>query len=347
MKAVVLASPGEVILQELSSPKPGVDEMLIRTGAATICTSDLHDIRYNPFNIQLPVTLGHEGAGTVVQLGSEVRGFQVGDRVATHPVHPCGRCRLCQQGLGHLCLEMGHFGINMPGTFAEYYLVRQDRARLLPDQVDFAVAALVEPVSVCLEALAQARLSPGQNLLILGDGPFGILMSRLASRLPLTEVVIAGFFDSRLAYARGARRINTSQLSEPVQALCAPLAGEGYDSVILAVSSAKAFADGMNCLRPRGRMVVFSALPGETPVDLLWLHLKELEVVGACSDQDRYDEAVQLLPDPDLALDELITQRFLLSSYLQALEQAETGKDQTMKVAIQFTPAQTTRERKT
>src|SRR5690606_9956854 len=105
----------------------------VRTAAATICTSDLQDIAHNPFGAALPLTMGHEGAGTVVAAGESVTGFAPGDRVATHPVHPCGQCDACHGGAAHLCRNMGHFGLNMPGTFAEYYLVRQDRARRLPD----------------------------------------------------------------------------------------------------------------------------------------------------------------------------------------------------------------------
>ncbi len=204
MKAILLKSTNELELVDQDVPKIAPDELLIQTRAATICTSDLNDIHFNPFGIELPVVLGHEGAGVVAQVGQEVTGFRPGDPVATHPVHPCGECSMCRQGFPHLCLKMGHFGFNLPGTFAEYYVVRQDRCRRLAGTVDFAAAALAEPVCVCLEALAQARLAPGANLLVLGDGPFGNSMTRLASRFEPAKVVIAGYFNSRLAFARGA-----------------------------------------------------------------------------------------------------------------------------------------------
>jgi len=250
-------------------------------------------------------------------------------------VHPCYQCSACRRGLTHLCRNMGHFGINLPGVFAEYYLVRQDRARLIPPGLDFAVAALAEPVAVCLEALAQADLSPGKSLLILGDGPFGVLMARLASRLSLANVTIAGLLDFRLSHAP-AFRVNLSTIENPVQILLDANQGEGYHAAILAVGSSRALADGLCCLLPRGRMVVFSAIPGETPVDLFSLHLQELEMVGACSDKDFFDEAVTSLGDPSLALGELVTHRFHLLDYRQALVQAEFGKDRALKVAFEF-----------
>ncbi|MBN1580693.1 MAG: alcohol dehydrogenase catalytic domain-containing protein, partial [Anaerolineae bacterium] len=126
MKALQFQAIGQVNLVEIDLPRIGEDELLIKTGATTICTSDLNDIRENPFGIELPVVLGHEGAGTVVAVGNRVSSFRVGDRVAAHPVHPCGQCHNCRRGWGHLCASMAHFGLNRPGTFAQYFPVRAD-----------------------------------------------------------------------------------------------------------------------------------------------------------------------------------------------------------------------------
>lgn len=336
MKALMLGDIDLLELVDISSPDFSPDELLVCTGASTICTSDIHDIHQNPFGIQLPVVLGHEGAGTVVAAGKAVEGFKPGDRVATHPVHPCKCCEMCVGGLGHLCLQMSHFGFNMPGTMAEFYRVRQDRARLIPETVSFRVAALAEPVSVCLEALEQARLLDGSNLLIIGDGPFGVLMARLAVRLPLDRVVIAGQIEFRLSFAPENSRLNVSNIPDPVCAMLEQINGLGYDAVILAVSSQRAFREGMQCLKPRGRMVVFSALAGETQVDLLTVHLKEQEIIGACSDKDLFDRAVTLLSDPSLKLHELVTHHFRLEQYRRAFELAEHGKHEAMKVAFKF-----------
>lgn len=336
MKAVALKTIGQVELIEIPVPAITEDQLLIKTGAATICTSDLADIRSNPFGIQLPVVLGHEGAGTVVAVGRAVQGFKVGDRVATHPVHPCGVCPACRDGMRHLCLNMGHFGINLPGVMAEYYGVRHDCAHLIPDEMDYPLASLAEPVSVCLEALAQARLKTGSTLLIVGDGPFGVLMARLAATCDLSQVVIAGWQDFRLAFAGPAQKINTQKLADPVRELKSLVGGAGYDAAILAVGTAQAFKECFQCLKPKGRLVVFSSLPGETPVDLFWLHIKELEIVGACNDQDRFGEAVHLLANPALGISELITHRLPLAEYRHALHLAENGHTAALKVSFVF-----------
>lgn len=336
MKALQFQAIQQVALINTDPPTIGDDELLIKTGAAVICTSDLNDLRENAFGIQLPAIMGHEGAGTVVAVGAQVSDFEVGDRVTTHPVHPCGQCVNCCNDMGHLCLDMGHFALNRPGVFAEYFPVRADRARRIPVTMPFTVAALAEPVSVCLEALNQANLSPGGKLLIIGDGPFGVLIARLAQALPLKKVVIAGRHDFRLGFATGAVRINEKKIDDPMARLRAEAGESGYDAVIQAVGAAQAVHQGLALLRPKGRLVVFSAVPGETPIDLFDLHVRELEIVGACNDQDLLDDAVASLSDPALALGELVTHELPLEAYQLALDLAATGREEAMKVAFVF-----------
>lgn len=337
MKAVTLQALNHVVLSDVEPPSPAADQLLVRTAATTICTSDLQDIAHNSFGAVLPVTMGHEGAGTVVAVGEAVTGFAPGDRVAAHPVHPCGECDACTGGAAHLCINMGHFGLNMPGTFAEYFVVRQDRARLIPDHVPFDVAALFEPICVCLQALAQARLRPGDQLLILGDGPFGLIMARLAEQWiadkTLGSVVIAGHRDFRLAHAGGARRVNTTGSADLAQTLLAAQDGAGYDAIIMATARASVNAL-LGCLRRKGRLVLFSALPGDTPVDLFSVHVKELEVIGACNDEDRLDDALAYLSEHSAALADLVTHHLPLERYQDALDLAAHAHDRAIKVAM-------------
>lgn len=336
MKALQFTAINQLDLVDIEPPVPTANQVLIRTGAATICTSDLHDLRGNPFAIQLPVILGHEGAGTIVAIGDEVTGLQVGDRVAAHPVHPCGTCETCQHGRGHLCPNLDHFGLTMPGTFADYFVARADRVEPLPDGVPFTTAALAEPVCVCLEALHQTGLVSGQSLLIIGDGLFGVMMARLAPRVATDRVTIGGRHASRLAFAGSARTVPTERGSDPRNALRTANDGHGYDAIILAVADPAAVNLALDLLRPQGRLVVFAPLPGDTPVNLFDLLLRELEIVGAVNDQNRLADAIAALNDPALGLADLITHRFTLDDYQAAFETAEHDRDRAMKVAFTF-----------
>lgn len=335
MSAVMLRALHNVALVETALPSIGDDEMLIQMQATTICTSDLHDIAANPYGSPLPLSLGHEGAGRVAALGAKVTGFAVGDHVVTHPVHPCGECRACRTGTAHLCMNLRHFGLNMPGTFADYYVVRADRARHLPEHVSFPVAALFEPICVCLQAIAQTRLPADEPLLILGDGPFGLLMARLAHAQGIAPVVVAGHQDFRLAHAgAGVITVNTVGMADPTDALLDVIDDEEYGAIILATDAKHAIPTALACLRRKRRLVIFASLLGDTPIDLMRVQAKELEIVGACNDEDLLEEALAYLTREATSLAELVTHCLPLDAYAEAIELAAQGQDRAIKVAL-------------
>ena len=335
MKALMLKGIGQLDLVETAIPTMAPEQVLIRMRAATICTSDIVDIDRNALDLELPLVIGHEGAGEIVAVGSAVKAdLRVGQQVATHPVHPCYHCEVCAAGNAHLCPNMRHFGLNMPGTFAQYYVAREDRVRVVADDLDPAQVSLAEPLAVCLEALEQANLQPESSLLIMGDGPFGIIMARLALGRGMRHVMVAGWSEFRLGFASGAQTVNTSQSSDAAALLVAQNGGKPFDAVILAVASQQALNDALRCLRRKGRLVIFSSMHGPVTVDLISVHMHELEIVGACNDKDLFDLAVGLLAQPHWG--ELVTQRFPLTEYIQAFALARSGKDQALKVALDF-----------
>ena len=243
--------------------------------------------------------------------------------MAVHPVVPCGGCAECGRGLGHLCARLGHLGHDRDGAFAEYFLQRADRVRRLPEQVPATVGALLEPVAVCLQGIARAGAVHGREVLVAGDGPFGNILARLARRSGASRVVVAGRQPFRLARIPGVETVKS-----------APKAS--VDIAILAVSSAEAAAACLAALRPRGRAVIFSALPDAVALDLMSLHLRELEIVGACNDEERLDDALSCLCDPALALQEIVTHALPFAQWPEALALARDGHDRALKVALTF-----------
>jgi 2-desacetyl-2-hydroxyethyl bacteriochlorophyllide A dehydrogenase len=323
MQALQMVGLDELVMTELPVPTPGPRELLIRTLAVTICTSDLHDLARNPFNIKLPRVLGHEPAGIVVACGNEVREFASGMRVAVHPVVPCGECAECRKGFSHLCTRMGHLGYDRDGAYAEYFLQRADRVRRLPESVPATVGVLLEPVAVCLQAISRAGDVRGREVLIVGDGPFGNIIARLAARAGADRVVVVGREPFRLRKIRDAEAV----MSPPIGCM---------DVAVLAVTAPEAVATCLQALRPRGRLVVFSALPGPMTLDLTSLHIREMEIVGSCNDEERIDEALLCLEDPVLALHELITHALPFSQWAEAFALARHGHDRALKVALTF-----------
>ncbi|MBL9136617.1 MAG: alcohol dehydrogenase catalytic domain-containing protein [Verrucomicrobiales bacterium] len=327
MSALQMRGLESLVVTRLPIPSPSPHDVLIRTAAATICTSDLHDLARNPFGISLPRVLGHEAAGVVVQCGAEVHALPPGTRVGVHPVVPCGDCEECRRGLGHLCSRMGHLGLDRDGAFAEFFVQRADRVRALPPEVPDALGALLEPVCVCLQAVARAGDVRGRDVLVAGDGPFGNLIARLAARAGAQSVRVVGRESFRLARLRHATPTTTA-------------APRSADVAILAVSSAAAAAECLTALRPRGRLVIFSALADATPLELFPVHVRELEIVGACNDEDRLDEALSCLRDSTLVLAELITHQLPFEQWQEAFHLARHGHDRALKVALTFPVAQ-------
>ncbi len=336
MKALVLHNVNDLRLEEVPTPVPKADEVLIRTRAATICTSDLIDIARNPFGIQMPIVIGHEGAGVVEAVGGAVRGFKSGDAVTAHPVIPCGQCAACRRGLGHLCDRMDHLGVYRNGVFAEYFTIRADRVRMKPDRLSFAQSTLMEPVCVCMEALDRANVREGGNVLVIGDGPFGVIISKLCFARNPKRVVFVGRHDYRLSQVPGAIAINEKLTENVVDDILRATDGEGVDSAILAVGSARAMDICVESLRARGTLAVFSALDGKTPIDLFKLHVKELQINGSCNDQDCLDAALSALCDERLNLGALITHELPLERFEEAINLARNGKDSALKVSMIF-----------
>jgi 2-desacetyl-2-hydroxyethyl bacteriochlorophyllide A dehydrogenase len=323
MKALQLQGINQLVLTERPLPAPKENEVLIKTSATTICTSDLHDIKANPFGIKLPIVLGHEGAGVIVQCGTAVKGLSPGMPVAAHPVVPCGVCAECQRNFGHLCLNMGHLGFDRDGTFAEYFVQRADRLQQLPATISFPLGALLEPVANCLQAISRAGDIKDRTVLIVGDGPFGNIIARLAVKAGAARVLVAGKEPFRLGMIPGVEIVDTA----PIRSV---------DVAILAVSAIDAVYTCMASLKKRGRLVVFSLIKDPVPINLFDLHLSELEIVGCVNDEDRMGQSLECLQDPSLNLSELITHQLPFENWEEAFYLARDRHDKALKVALTF-----------
>jgi len=335
MKAILLEAPGIVNLREIPIPAPGKGEILIHTKAATVCTSDIIDLETGLFSEHMPMVMGHEGAGVVAAIGESVTSINVGDEVAVHPVMPCYACPSCKRGLSHLCDDMGHLCFNKPGVFAEYFVTRPDCVRIKPPEMSFAVASLMEPVCVCLEAAARGKVGEGSRVLIAGDGPFGIMINRLCALKNPKQIIHTGFYDSRLKHVSPQTTVlNVNGESNLANKIMRLTEGEGIDTAILCVSSTEALDVCMEVLRSRGTLVIFSAFGGKTPVDLLRVHIKELNIAGCNNDEGFMDDAMRLLADPALDLKSIVTHEIPFADWKEAFRIASKEKENCLKVSM-------------
>jgi len=334
MKAIVLEAPKVAKMKELPLPTPSKGEILIRTKAATVCTSDLMDMEQGLFTDSMPMVMGHEGAGVVAAVGAGVSDINVGDEVAVHPVMPCYKCVSCLRGLSHLCDDMGHLCFNVPGVFAEYFVTRPDCVRIKPPGMSFAVASLMEPVCVCLEAVNRGQVTKDSRVLITGDGPFGIMISKLCAPKNAKQIIQTGFFDGRLKQSAASSVININSEPDLEKRIMELTGGEGVDTAILCVSNPAAVDLCVEMLRSRGTMVVFSAISEKTPIDLFRIHLKELNIAGSNNDEGYMDEAIRLLSDTNLNLQSIVTHEVPFVRWEEAFHIAGNDKESCLKVSM-------------
>ena len=338
MKAIVMEAPNRAVMKEIPIPACKKGEILIRTKAATVCTSDILDLKHNLFNLALPIVMGHEAAGVVAEVGEGVTDIKIGDEVAVHPVMPCYKCPSCKTGLSHLCDDMEHLCFNRDGVFAEYFTTRPDCVRIKPSSISFALASLMEPVCVCLEALNRAQIKPGDRVLIAGDGPFGIMMSKLCAARNPKMIIQTGWNDGRLSHAASSNdaliTINEKTTPDTAKKIMDLTEGEGINAAILCVSNPSAADLCMEVLRSRGILVIFSALSGKTPIDLMRVHLKELTITGSNNDEQFMDDAIRLLCDPTLNMNSIVTHEMPFKKWEDAFHMAEHAVEDCLKVSM-------------
>ena len=334
IKALVLEDKMKLVMRDEPIPVPKDNEVLIKTKAATICTSDVNDIKSNPFGIVLPMIMGHEGSGVITAVGKDVTDFKIGDEVTSHPVISCGTCVSCKRGLSHLCDDMEHLGINHGGVFAEFYTIRQDRIRKKPSGMTFPTATLMEPLCVCIEAVTRGNVNENSNVLVIGDGPFGVMIANICTARGNKNVILLGRHEYRMSQAPNAVHLNEKECGNVNDEILRLTNGEGIDSAIVCVGTGEAVDIAIEALRSRGTVCIFSAVHDKYPIDLFKVHVKELNICGSCNDTDFLDEAVEMLKSGKF--DGVVTHEIPFDEYEKAFDIAMNKKNTALKVSMIF-----------
>jgi D-arabinose 1-dehydrogenase-like Zn-dependent alcohol dehydrogenase len=269
---------------DIPTPEIGSSDVLIRVAAAGICHSDAH-YRAGISKIDnLPLTLGHEVAGRVEQVGSDVTRVSVGDRVCVHYLVSCGSCEFCMRGLEQFCRSGQMIGKHRDGGYAEFVKVPGANAFLLPDEIPFEVGAIMMCSSAtALHALNKARLKPRESVAIFGFGGLGFSALQLARAFDCGDVYVIEINPAKLASAAGMGAIAIDARSaDPVKQIKQSTAGRGVDTALELIGSAKTMHEAVLCLAPLGR----AALVGLTAESMsiqpyTEVINREAEIIGA------------------------------------------------------------------
>jgi L-iditol 2-dehydrogenase len=334
MKAAVLEGVDEIHLREVDSPECTDDTVLIRVDACAVCGTDVKALRHGHSMMDLPVILGHELAGTIVQVGQEVRGYYDSERVTVAPAVPCGSCLYCRRGHSTVCQNILDIGSTWDGGFADYLLVppaavRNGSINKLPDGLSSEAAALTEPLACCLNAQERLEVGPGDRVLVIGCGPIGCLNAMLARALGARAVYMADISAERLRLAEAADADGyfNSDESDLRADIMGVTEDRGADVVIVACGSAAAQEQAVPLVAPRGRLNYFGGLPrgsGAISFDSNRVHYEELTLVGNHGSTPLQNhKALSLIASGRVDTKKVITHVFPLDQIEDALETAE------------------------
>jgi len=329
VKAIVkvAAGQGHVELRDVPRPQPGKGEVLLEIGAAGICGSDLH-IFADEYPYHPPVTLGHEFAGTIVEIGEGVVGWEIGDRVTSMPFAiVCGTCRHCREGDFGLCDSRLSYGSGVDGAFAEYLAVKASRLYRLPDRQDFSAGCLTEPLACATKAVFEiGNVQPGEQVAILGPGPIGLLTTQVVSAVGAQAMLIG--LRSDAARLDLGRTLGASQIfyaDDPARAsrLTEVTGADGVDVVFECSGAGAALRLGLKLARKKGRIIQVGLFGRGVEVDSDLIVLKQLALRGSLmSDRKSWERALDMTGSGQVDTGCLISNVFPLEDWEEAFARA-------------------------
>lgn len=312
MRAARLTAIGHMALMDIPVPEPGPDDILVRVEACGICGSDRHMFK-GEYPTALPVTLGHEFCGTIARVGAGVTHLRPGARVTADPNIACGTCPQCRRGRPNLCDKLTAIGVFRDGGFADYVVVPQGQAVLLPADLPPLHGAFTEPLACCLHGIDVARIAPGDTVAIIGGGVIGLLLVQLARRAGASLVLLSTRQKPRreLAETLGATHTLDAARDDRRAAAIGPngIAPGGFDVVIECAGVPETFAEALALARRGGTVVPFGVTPqGKTvavePYDLL---VRELRIEPAWLNPQTQARAAKLIADGAIELNKLVS----------------------------------------
>jgi len=345
MQAAVYRGVNDVRVETVPVPQIGDGELLVRVHTCGICGTDLKKIATGSHSA--PRIFGHETSGVVAACGRNVSDFQPGDRVVVFHHIPCGECFYCRHKTFAQCETYKKVGCTAGfepagGGFAQYvrvmdWIVRRGTVRI-PEGVSFEQACFVEPVNTCMKGIENLRLTPGETVLVIGQGPIGIILSALAKRAG-ARVITSDLYPQRLTIstAFGLQLGIDASRTDVVKQVREQTEGRGADAAILAVGGNGLIRTAMDAVRPGGRVLLFAQTArGEVTIDPAAVCVDEKTLLGSYSASvELQQESIRFVMSREMDLQRLISHRFPLSSSVEALNLAAHPQADSLKIVIQ------------
>ncbi|HGN0543079.1 TPA: L-threonine 3-dehydrogenase [Pseudomonas aeruginosa] len=318
-------------LRDEPKPEMGHNDLLIKIRKTAICGTDMHIYHWDKWaqaTIPVPMTVGHEYVGEVVEIGAGVSGFQVGDRVSGEGHIVCGHCRNCRAGRQHLCRETYGVGVNRPGAFAEYLVLPASNAFKIPEGISDEIASILDPLGNAAHTALSFDLV-GEDVLITGAGPIGIMAAAICRHVGARHVVITDVNEYRLSLAKemgATRTVNVAQ--EDLAAVMTELGmAEGFDVGLEMSGNESAFRSMLKSMNHGGKIAMLG-IPGDTmAIDWNQVIFKGLIIKGIYGREmyeTWYKMSAMIQSGPDLT--PIITHRFAVEQFQQGFEVMGSGR---------------------
>ncbi len=335
MKAMVYHKGHDVRLEDAPIPTLKEGEALIKVAYTGICGSDVSIFNGKHPRAVPPVIIGHEFSGELVEIKGDAKGLKVGDRVVADPLLDCRVCQACLDGIYNSCLNLKMLGHNADGSFAEYVKTRISHIYKMPDGLPMDMAALAEPTAVSAHALRVSRAHVGDNVVVLGGGPIGILVAQMARITTNRPVSIVEIGEWRLEFARKLGFDPIDAKTQNVRdAIMERTNGRGAD-VLFDAAGAAPLTEQMCHFCKVGGQIVIVAMPKEPrPFDFGIVTLKELDLHGCRAfNYADMETGLQMMAARRIDIESMITQRLPLEQCVEGIELAQKA-DASMKILL-------------
>ena len=333
MKAFMVTGPRQAELAELKLPKLGPNEILIKVAAAGLCGTDCHIYAGDYFSAY-PIIPGHEFAGAVWAIGADVTRFKVGQRVTADPNIFCESCYFCQQNLQNHCENFNATGVTVNGAFAGFVKVPEATVFDI-GEIDFQQAAMIEPLACVIYGQERARPVVGQEVLIFGAGPIGLLHLQLAKHNGAAAVTVVDLNPDRLELAKKLGASRVLQAGPDLTKKLAETNSRGFELVIDSTGVPQVVEAAINYVRNNGRLLLFGVCPNNSKVAFNPYEIfhRDLTIIGSFALRKTFLPSIQLIGNKVIDLTQLVSEVIPLSELQNAIERM-TKHETKMKVIV-------------
>lgn len=331
MKAIVYNEPRNYELKEVPKPQVKDNQVLIKVAACGVCRTDMH-IHEGDFISEFPLTPGHEFTGEICEVGASVKDFKLGDRVVADNTVLCGECYYCRRNQPLFCENFYSLGCTGPGGYAEYVVVNHDKVFHISDKVTYDMACFTEPLACAIHGMDVIDVKCGDDVLIFGAGPTGILLTQLIKNGGAANVVVCASSQEKLdlieknGYAKTVLmdRNDYNKHTEELK----KIAPKGFDVVVDATGAPAVIEQCFNFPKMGGKVVFYGVAPSDARITISPYQIfnNELKVLGSFAQTHCFDRAVKYLEEGIVKVDDLIAKHYTLDEFDDVMDAMVNGK---------------------